>query len=145
MAQRVPKGAAERTPQGARVADVVVVSTVDGLAVVIEGSVDAELREVTARQQVSVLQAPTAERALRAILRLAPTITVVQVARADDEGVRLIRRLKAAGCAPVVAVATAPGEALERAVREAGATCYFPRGQLAAVGQILAAARGPAA
>jgi DNA-binding response OmpR family regulator len=115
-------------------------SGVKGLVVVVEGTVDASLRETARTHRLSILEAPTAQAARRAVLCLHPRAIVVQVSRLTGEALNLIRLTAGLDrSVAVVAIATAHTDEVERAVREAGATWYLADVASCSVDSVLAA------
>lgn len=103
---------------------------IKGIVVVLNGQLEPRLLRAASACSLSVLRAPGAEQAFRALIHLRPDAIVVQVAEMWNEPLRLIRLVAGSPLqVPVIAVATSHDDDTERAIRAAGATCYLPGGE----------------
>ncbi|UCG87909.1 MAG: hypothetical protein JSW71_05025 [Gemmatimonadota bacterium] len=112
---------------------------VKGIVVVVEGRVDLALRQVARTHHLSILKAPSARVAYRAVLCLHPRLIIVQVSHVTGEALEFIRLvINSAAPAPLLAVATTHTDKIERAARNAGAAWYLDNASSPVVDEVLA-------
>lgn len=105
---------------------------------------EARLEEMASQRHWLVVQAKTAEQALREIRHFRLRVAIVQFAVHVGEALELIGGLRGRWPQlPLIAVSSLHNQAIESAVRGAGASCYFSDGGAVelvdqAVGAILA-------
>jgi DNA-binding response OmpR family regulator len=98
-----------------------------GMIVVLDEAVMPNLAQLAIHNHWHILQTPLARKALPDVLRRRAQMLVVQISVPVDEAVELIRLLRTTPRkVPILAVAASHDAELERATREAGATCYLP-------------------
>jgi DNA-binding NarL/FixJ family response regulator len=115
-------------------------TVVKGTVVVAEGTVDSDFRQVARTHRLSILEAPSARVAYRAVCRLDPWVIVVQLSRPGGEAFEFIRlAANSTLSAPLVAIAVVHMAGIEQAAREAGAGWYLPDVTSPVVDQVLTA------
>lgn len=107
---------------------------------VVEGRVHLSLRQAARTHRLSILEAPSAHVACRAILSLHPRVVVVQVSRSAGQALEFIRlATNSAPSLPLIAVATAHADEIESAARNAGAAWYLADTASPVIDEVLAA------
>jgi DNA-binding NarL/FixJ family response regulator len=115
-----------------------------GVVVVLDEPVVPSLARLAVRQGWPVLKMATARQAVPVVLRHQADLHVVQVSVCVDESLDLIRSLRAAPRkVPILAVAAMHQPRVERAVRQAGASCYVPGSESLEVLQRVVASLAP--
>lgn len=114
-------------------------STSQGVLVVVDGQLDDSLRAVAKSQSLTVLDASSAEEALREIMHLHPPLVVVLLGNRLGEGLKLIHLAASLHTSPVIAVAHAHDDTLERSALIIGASYYVPSVEVDVLIQVLEA------
>jgi hypothetical protein len=102
--------------------------------------VDPNVQNSASRLGLPVIRIPDAEHACHELSSRRPDVVIVQVPPIPDEALVLIEAMTTAPWRMrVIAAAVLHSDAVERAARRAGATCYLPCGELQQLGDVVSA------
>ncbi len=119
-------------------------SQIAGLIIVFDEPAMPTVARLAVRYRWSILEIHAAPQAVSEVLRRRPRLLILQIPLVAHEAVELIHLLRArVRPVPVIAVARLHDEKIERAIREAGASCYLPESGAAAMVEEIVAALVP--
>ncbi|MBI1337086.1 MAG: hypothetical protein GC164_09000 [Phycisphaera sp.] len=124
--------------------------TLDVMVVAIDDAISGDLELTADRNGWALFRVPSLKAAMKQVMSCQPRIVIVQVSKATDAALQLVRMLKNSWRkVSLLVTAKLHTDDIEREARLAGANCYVPDGESGVaitryVNAMLAAERQPA-